>query len=106
MIGLVKTWARDWPSIRFNAVCPGLIVWDHQKNAWFANRYLGITNTTLLRGVAEGGSSNSIYQCCKGRIPMGRLAEPSDIADGIVFLLSDASSFITGQVLPVNGGGD
>lgn len=33
VIGLVKTWARDWPSIRFNAVCPGLIVWDRHKNA-------------------------------------------------------------------------
>lgn len=40
------------------------------------------------------------------RIPLGRMAYPTDIADGILFLLSDSSSFITGQVVPVNGGSD
>lgn len=37
-------------------------------------------------------------------IPKGRLAYPTDIADAVVFLLSDWSSFVTGQCLPVNGG--
>ena len=40
------------------------------------------------------------------RIPMGRVAKPADIADVVLFLLSDAASFMTGQVLPVNGGSD
>jgi 3-oxoacyl-[acyl-carrier protein] reductase len=38
------------------------------------------------------------------RIPMGRWAEPEEIAGSFVFLASDAASFITGQVLPVDGG--
>jgi len=38
------------------------------------------------------------------RIPMGRWAEPGEIAGSFVFLASDAASFITGQVLPVDGG--
>ena len=38
------------------------------------------------------------------RIPMGRWAEPEEIAGAFVFLASDAASFITGQVLPVDGG--
>jgi 3-oxoacyl-[acyl-carrier protein] reductase len=38
------------------------------------------------------------------RIPLGRLAEPDEIADAVVFLLSDRARFITGQVLGVDGG--
>lgn len=37
-------------------------------------------------------------------IPMGRLGEPEDVADGVVFLASDRASYITGQVLSINGG--
>ena len=37
-------------------------------------------------------------------IPLQRLGSPSDIADAVEFLISDKSSYITGQVLSVNGG--
>ncbi len=37
-------------------------------------------------------------------IPLGRLAQPEDIADAAVFLASDAARFLTGVVLPVDGG--
>jgi NAD(P)-dependent dehydrogenase (short-subunit alcohol dehydrogenase family) len=38
------------------------------------------------------------------RMPLGRLGEPADVATAIAFLLSDMSSWITGQTLNVNGG--
>ena len=40
------------------------------------------------------------------RIPLGRMAYPTDQADAVLYLLSDSASFITGQVIPVNGGSD
>ncbi len=39
-----------------------------------------------------------------GRTPMGRLGEPRDVASAALFLASEASSYITGIVLPVDGG--
>ena len=37
-------------------------------------------------------------------IPLGRLGEPEDVAEAVVFLVSDKEKFITGEVLDVNGG--
>jgi NAD(P)-dependent dehydrogenase (short-subunit alcohol dehydrogenase family) len=36
--------------------------------------------------------------------PMGRIAQPEEIADTVMWLLSNKSSFVTGQAIPVNGG--
>jgi 3-oxoacyl-[acyl-carrier protein] reductase len=38
------------------------------------------------------------------KIPIGRLAKAEEIADGVLFLLSDSSSYITGEILDINGG--
>ena len=38
------------------------------------------------------------------RVPLGRIGDPADIADVVVFLLSDKARYITGQVLTVDGG--
>ena len=40
----------------------------------------------------------------KAAHPMGRLGEPSEVAEAILFLASDKASFITGAILPVDGG--
>lgn len=59
----------------------------------------GITNTPMHKGYFEGAVA---YY--KNSVPLGRLAEPEDIADVVVFLVTDAARYITGQTIHVNGG--
>lgn len=59
----------------------------------------GITNTPMHGVLWEG--AQAYYQ---GSVPLGRLAEPEDIADVVLFLVTDAARYITGQTIHVNGG--
>lgn len=59
----------------------------------------GPTNTPMHEGLWEMAAA--YYQ---GSIPLGRLAEPEDIADVVAFLVTDAARYITGQTIHVNGG--
>ncbi len=83
VIGLTKTMAREYASrmITVNAVAPGFI------------------DTAMTQGL-----SAEIKETLQKQIPLGRLGHPSDIAEAVRFLVSDAASYITGHVLHVNGG--
>ncbi|MBP48799.1 MAG: hypothetical protein CL396_01640 [Acidiferrobacteraceae bacterium] len=70
-------------NIRVNAVCPGF------------------TYTALTAGLSE---SPDLHETLKRRHPMGRLGEPEEIANVILFLASDEASFVTATALPVDGG--
>jgi 3-oxoacyl-(acyl-carrier-protein) reductase len=59
----------------------------------------GFIQTDMLKGVPEAA-----LEQVKAMTPMARLGQPQEIADAIVFLASPKASFITGQVLAVNGG--
>jgi 3-oxoacyl-[acyl-carrier protein] reductase len=59
----------------------------------------GPTNTPMHEGLWEMAAA--YYQ---NSIPLGRLAEPEDIADVVAFLVTDAARYITGQTIHVNGG--
>ena len=86
--GLTKHLAVEWASrgIRVNAVAPGTI--------W----------TERVRSLPdEPGGSEYIEEIEKAH-PMGRLGEPAEVARAIAFLASDEASFITGAILPVDGG--
>jgi 3-oxoacyl-[acyl-carrier protein] reductase len=83
LIGFCKSMAREVASrgITVNVVAPGLIETDMTK--------------------ALTGTSREDWA---GRIPLGRLGSPEDVAHAVCFLASDEASYITGHVLAVNGG--
>jgi NAD(P)-dependent dehydrogenase (short-subunit alcohol dehydrogenase family) len=82
LIHLTKQLAQELaPSVRVNAVAPGLVKTDMARALWEPNE----------KGMARGHA-------------LGRLGVPDDIAGAALFLLSDASSWLTGEVLVVDGG--
>ncbi|MEM0155890.1 MAG: SDR family oxidoreductase [Thermoplasmataceae archaeon] len=65
----------------------------------------GFIDTPMVQGFAESaGNKNEILNALKALHPMGRLGRPEEIANGIIFLLSDESSFMTGSELVIDGG--
>jgi NAD(P)-dependent dehydrogenase (short-subunit alcohol dehydrogenase family) len=78
---LAVAWAAE--GIRVNAIAPG----------WIA--------TELTRGLVEDESRSAAIL---SRTPMERWGEPGDVAGAAVFLCSEAARFITGVILPVDGG--
>ena len=71
---------------------------------------IGITVNTVTPGFVEtdmlGSVPEKVLESIRGRIPLGRLGQPEEIARVVHFLAADASSYITGQVWGVNGGLD
>ena len=80
-----KVMAQQWApfKIRANVVAPGLTRTEFSKFLW---------------------STPEIMDAAMTRAPLGRIAEPEEMAGAVVFLASDAASYITGQVLCVDGG--
>ena len=89
VVAMVRQMAADYASenIRFNALCPGWV--DTPFNAGFE---------------AQMGGRAALEHYIATSIPMGRWASATEIADAIVFLASDMSSFITGHALVIDGG--
>ncbi len=83
LIGLTKAVAKELSSrnIRVNAVTPGFITTD----------MTAALNDELKTKMADA-------------IPLGRIGNPEEVAKAVAFLASDAASYITGEVLKVNGG--
>jgi len=93
-VGLMtKAMALDYAphGIRVNAVCPG----DTFVDRWLERGYFESSDpVTLEQAIQESSAS----------IPMGRFGKPAEIANAVLFLASDDSSFVTGHLLLVDGG--
>jgi NAD(P)-dependent dehydrogenase (short-subunit alcohol dehydrogenase family) len=64
----------------------------------------GATETPLMWAGVPEEEVEATRETIEGRLAIGRLAEPAEIAEGVVWLLSDASSYATGSHLTVDGG--
>ena len=85
-IGLTKSAALDYAErgVRVNAVCPGLV------------------NTPLIADMVT--ENPELHEHLVASHPLGRIAEPEEVADAIVWLATGKSSYVTGVALPVDGG--
>ena len=86
VVGLTKTAALEYAKagIRVNAVCPGVI------------------DTPMVQRIASR-RPHSVEKMAAGE-PVGRLGKPEEIAEAVVWLCSEAASFVTGHAMAVDGG--
>ena len=94
LVGLTKSVAKELApkGIRINAVCPFYVRTPMTDRA--------LEEKERLTGITVEES----YRLEGEQVPLGYVAEPADIADPLVFLVSHASRYITGAIIPVSGG--
>jgi NAD(P)-dependent dehydrogenase (short-subunit alcohol dehydrogenase family) len=87
VIGFTKSAALEYAArgIRINAICPGLI--------W----------TPMVDQMVAAGQGEALKGMEKS-VPLGRVGRPEEIADTVLWLASDAASYVTGQSISVDGG--
>ena len=89
LIGLTRSMAMDFAKqgVRVNAVCPGTV------------------DTPMLQWAASlDPNPQSVYDACNAMHPLGRIAQPREIAEVAVFLAHESSSFVTGSIWTADGG--
>ena len=89
LLGLTRSTAMDFANdkIRANCVCPGTV------------------DTPMLEWAASlDPNPQSVYDACNAMHPLGRIAQPREIAEVVAFLAHENSSFVTGAIWTVDGG--
>ena len=94
VIGLAKSMATEFAArnIRINNVCPGPTMTDR------------VTSVASKRAEESGRTMEDVLEEDAQAIPMGRLGEPQEFANVVVFLASPAASYVTGVTIQVDGG--
>ncbi|HUQ78514.1 MAG TPA: SDR family oxidoreductase [Patescibacteria group bacterium] len=92
LVGLVKSLTAEIAPIRINGIAPGRVSTDR------------IAHLDGLRATATGRPIDEIRDEMIARIPLGRYGDPSEVGRLGAFLLSPAASYVSGAIVPIDGG--
>jgi 3-oxoacyl-[acyl-carrier protein] reductase len=92
LVGLVKTLAAEIAPVRINGIAPGRVATDR------------IAQIDQMQATLSGSSVEDVRQQMLARIPLGRYGDPAEVGRVGAFLLSPAASYVTGAIVPIDGG--
>jgi 3-oxoacyl-[acyl-carrier protein] reductase len=92
LVGLVKTLAAEIAPVRINGIAPGRVATDR------------IAQIDQMQATRSGSSVEDVRQQMLARIPLGRYGDPAEVGRVGAFLLSPAASYVTGAIVPIDGG--
>ena len=92
LVGLIKSLTAEIAPVRINGIAPGRVATDR------------IAHLDGLRAEATGQSIEEITRDQLARIPLGRYGDPAEVGRLGAFLLSPAASYISGAIVPIDGG--
>lgn len=92
LAGLVKSLSAEIAPIRINGIAPGRVATDR------------IARLDAALAASSGRPIEEVREAMQGRIPLGRYGDPAEVGRVGAFLLSPAASYITGAIVPVDGG--